>query len=73
MYQDLRTSGQLSYDAVIGRFTDHQSKWPEAIFNEDMYVKCIEPLILDGDGCDKANASNGGTVTRVEAFLEMLN
>ena len=30
-------------------------------------------LILDGDGCDKANASNGGTVTRVEAFLEMLN
>ncbi len=29
-------------------------------------------LILDGDGCDKVNSSNGGTATRVEAFLEML-
>lgn len=32
----------------------------------------IPLLILDGDGCDKVNSSNGGTVTRVEAFLEML-
>lgn len=50
MYQDLRTTGKISYDAVIGRFNEHQSKWPEAIFNEDMYTKCIEPLVLDGDG-----------------------
>lgn len=32
----------------------------------------IPLLILDGDGCDKVNSSNGGTATRVEAFLEML-
>ena len=29
-------------------------------------------LILDGDGCDKSNTSNGGTATRMEAFIEML-
>ena len=50
MYQDLRTSGQVSYEVVNGKFEDHQSKWPEAIFNEDMYTKCLEPLINDGDG-----------------------
>lgn len=50
MYQDLRSSGAISYDIAINKFETHQSKWPEAIFNEDMYVKCIEPLILSGDG-----------------------
>lgn len=50
MYQDLRTSGAINYDIAINKFETHQSKWPEAIFNEDMYVKCIEPLILSGDG-----------------------
>ena len=50
MYQDLRTSGQVSYDIANGMFEDHQGKWPEAIFNEDMYTKCLEPLINDGDG-----------------------
>ncbi len=29
-------------------------------------------LVLDGDGCNPANASDGQMVTRVEAFLEML-
>ena len=50
MYQDMRTADTLSYDSAIGRFEEHQSKWPEAIFNEDMYRKCLEPLIEDGDG-----------------------
>lgn len=52
MYQDLRTrtTNSISYESTIGKFENHQSKWPEAIFNEDMYVKCIEPLINDGDG-----------------------
>lgn len=50
MYQNLRTSGAISYDVAINKFENHQSKWPEAIFNEDMYVKCIEPLIVAGDG-----------------------
>lgn len=55
MYQDMRKAtlgqaGHISYDYVVGRFENHQSKWPEAIFNEDMYTKCIEPLVLSGDG-----------------------
>ena len=50
MYQELRTSNKVSYESTIGRFDNHQSKWPEAIFNEDMYTKCLEPLIKDGDG-----------------------
>lgn len=29
-------------------------------------------LVLDGDGCDPANASDGQTATRLEAFLELL-
>ena len=29
-------------------------------------------LILDGDGCDADNMSNGQILTRMEAFLEML-
>lgn len=50
LYQNLRNKGLLSYDNTIGKFEAHQSKWPEAIFNEDMYTKCIEPLVTTGDG-----------------------
>lgn len=50
MYQNLRTGDQVSYETVNAMFENHQSKWPEAIFNEDMYIKCLEPLIKEGDG-----------------------
>ena len=50
MYQSFRTGDQISYETVNAIFENHQSKWPEAIFNEDMYIKCLEPLIKDGDG-----------------------
>lgn len=32
----------------------------------------IPVLILDGDGCDRRNAGDGQTATRIQAFLEML-
>lgn len=32
----------------------------------------IPLLILDGDGCDTSNVNDGQTVTRMEAFLELL-
>ena len=32
----------------------------------------IPVLILDGDACDRGNTSNGQMVTRLEAFIEML-
>lgn len=50
MYQEMRTADTISYEIANQRFEDHQSKWPEAIFNEDMYRKCLEPLIETGDG-----------------------
>lgn len=44
MYQQLRSSGALSYDRVEQMFETHQAKWSEAIFNEDAFYKYIEPL-----------------------------
>lgn len=56
-YQRLRTeirsdgSGNplLSYDVVNNLFEAHQSKWSEAVYNEDGYRKCLEPMIVAGD------------------------
>ena len=39
----------ISYDVVNDKFEAHQSVWSEAIYNEDGWRKCIEPLILNGD------------------------
>lgn len=50
MYREMRVANEISYESVISAFENHQSKWPEAIFNEDMYRKCLEPLIEEGDG-----------------------
>lgn len=49
MYNNLRGTGQFSYEAVAQRFTDHQAKWSENIFNEDALFKYIQPLIDDGN------------------------
>lgn len=49
MYQNLRSTGALSYEKVEQMFEDHQNKWPEVIFNEDAQFKYIDPLIDDGD------------------------
>ena len=45
MYQTLRSAGTLSYETVERRFEEHQSKWPEAIFNEDAQFKYLDPLV----------------------------
>jgi len=44
MYQQLRSTGALSYAKVEKAFEDHQAKWPEAIFNEDAWFKYLAPL-----------------------------
>ena len=49
MYQQFRVDGIISYDIVNDKFENHQNKWCEAIFNEDMYRKCLEPMIKDKD------------------------
>lgn len=50
MYQQFRIDGLLSYDVANAKFEAHQNKWVEAIFNEDMYRKCLLPLINAKDG-----------------------
>ena len=47
MYRRLRTANdsEWNYQAIEKRFEDHQSIWPEAIYNEDSYVKYITPLV----------------------------
>lgn len=50
MYQEWRVNGLMSFDIMRDAFDEHQAKWPEAIFNEDMYKKCLEAWIEDGDG-----------------------
>ena len=44
MYQNLRSTGALSYAKVEQAFEDHQAKWPEAVFNEDAWYKYLAPL-----------------------------
>ena len=54
-YRRLRTEigadgkALLSYDKVNELFTEHQSQWSEAIFNEDAWRKAVEPLEKTGD------------------------
>ena len=45
----LRNAG-FSYESVMAAFLEHKSKWPEAIYNEDMQAKCLDALIENGDG-----------------------
>lgn len=47
MYQNLRSSGALSYDKIEKMFEEHQEKWAESIFNEDARFKYIDPFIND--------------------------
>lgn len=49
MYQNLRSTGAISYDKVLQMFNNHQAKWPEAVFNEDSQYKYLDPLIESGD------------------------
>ena len=44
MYQNLRSTGAISYDKIEQAFEEHQAKWPEAIFNEDAWFKYLAPL-----------------------------
>ena len=50
MYQNLRSTGALSYEKVEQMFEEHQAKWPEAVFNEDAWFKYLAPLVEKGNG-----------------------
>lgn len=50
MYQDLRSNNtSFNYDFINNKMKNHQSAWPEAIWNEDEYNKYIGSLINKGE------------------------
>lgn len=49
MYKELRTGDVFSYEEIEKRFEEHQSKWGEAVFNEDAFFKYIDPLVNEGN------------------------
>ena len=67
MYRTLRANGIWSYDEVEQRYENHQSIWPEAIFNEDAWVKYIIPLV-DPVTIDE----DTGKPIRTDRYLTML-
>ena len=56
MYKDLRSMNDgdpshespFSYYRVAKLFTDHQNVWPEALWNEDAFIKYLQPYLLEG-------------------------
>ena len=76
MYRDLRagtvkdgtnTNVQWSYRIIENLFENHQAKWPEAIFNEDAYVKYLVPLV-DPVTVDEST----GQLIKTDRYLTML-
>lgn len=65
MYKELRSTGALSYSKVEQMFEEHQSKWSEAIFNEDSWFKYILPLT---EGTKNAE----GNIVKTGAYLPMM-
>lgn len=45
MYTELRNQGDWSYETAKSLMETHQATWPEAIWNEDMYIKYIIPFL----------------------------
>lgn len=57
MYKTLRSMNDgdashespFSYYRVAKLFTDHQSVWPEAMWNEDAFIKYLQPYLLNNE------------------------
>ena len=49
MYQNLRSGTLFNYETINNKMRNHQTEWPEAIWNEDEYNKYIGSLINKGE------------------------
>lgn len=47
MYDKLRQSDKFSYDVISKKMHEHQSVWPEAIWNEDANVKYLDIYLTE--------------------------
>lgn len=60
-YQELRSSGRLSYDKVIEYFVTRQTKkWSISIYNEDSDFKYVAPLRDSGDATNLYQVRGNG-------------
>jgi len=48
MYNTLRSGQVFKYEVVQKLFEDHQSVWPERLWNEDAYTKYLIPYLVNG-------------------------
>ena len=49
MYDELRQGDKFSYDVISAKMREHQSVWPEAIWNEDAKVKYLDIYLTEGE------------------------
>ena len=49
MYDELRQSDKFAYDVISKKMHDHQSIWPEAIWNENSKVKYLDIFLTEGE------------------------
>ena len=70
----LALADELQVDGVICfcHWGCKQTMGLSALFKNELEKAGFPTLILNGDGCDRRNASDGQTATRLNAFLEML-
>ena len=45
MYTTLRSGQSFNYATISAMFTDHQKVWPEAMWNEDAFLKYLQPYL----------------------------
>ena len=49
MYDELRQSDKFAYDVIAEKMDNHQSVWPEAIWNENAKVKYLDIYLTEGE------------------------
>lgn len=49
MYDELRQSDKFAYDVIKNKMEEHQSIWPEAIWNADAKVKYLDIYLTEGE------------------------
>lgn len=49
MYNKMRQSDKFAYDVILKKMNDHQTTWPEAIWNEDAKVKYLNVYLTEGE------------------------
>ena len=49
MYNDIRSEGTFAYEVIRDKMNNHQSIWPEALWNEDAFTKYLQPYLLNGE------------------------